>query len=40
MRIELLEYEKPELDVLQFRTVDIVCTSDPDNTEEDPFQTW
>lgn len=31
---EMMKYEKPELEMIQFQTTDIVCTSG-DNPEDD-----
>ncbi len=36
---EMMKYEKPELEILQFQTTDIVCTSGGDDPEDDNLGT-
>lgn len=40
MKEQIFEYEKPEIEIVQFLTIDVICTSDGDNTEPDPFDPW
>ena len=41
MKNEMIQYEKPEMEIVRFQTTNIVRTSgDNDNTKDDPFGDW